>query len=168
MDSHDVTGIACWCEPLVQQVCPGCDHLTDMVGKKRPGCMDCNWTGLVPKFDDEGPFLVVHRVNVSKERGEMVKHQQSDPEPKKAIVCPFKRCLGKPMKLGLCSIEGERIQKYFVYCKGCGASGPEMNNETEAVEAWNDRRPPEPLPLPRNPYGAKLGLLFVILSLLTG
>ncbi len=69
----------------------------------------------------------------------MVKHQQYDPEPQKAHPCPFGVCNTKPTKLGLLSLEGEKILKYFVYCKVCGGCGPERDNEVEAVQAWNSR-----------------------------
>jgi len=69
----------------------------------------------------------------------MVKHQQNDPEPQKAQPCPFGVCNTKPTKLGLLSLEGEKILKYFVYCKVCGGCGPERESELEAIQAWNSR-----------------------------
>jgi len=66
-----------------------------------------------------------------------------DPEPQRAVGCPFSKCATKPPKLGLLNVGGD----YWVYCKGCSASGPHGHNELEAVQFWNDRNltaPPAP------------------------
>lgn len=91
----------------------------------------------------------------------MVKQEIIDPEPQKANPCPYVKCAGKSTRLGLLIMGGDR----WVYCRGCGCSGPIAHSEIEAVELWNERIPPPP---PRAIHLPRLVLLFVFLALLAG
>ncbi len=56
-EEHDLSGSDCWCEPSIENACPNCvDQVSAM-------CAICAGNGWLPKFNDDGPFVVVHRVN---------------------------------------------------------------------------------------------------------
>jgi len=85
-------------------------------------------------------------VHYGKRREAMViKHRSSDPEPEKADDCPFDACRTKPRKIALLVIEHDDESadrgKRWVYCKNCGAAGPQADSNTDAVKLWNVRRP---------------------------
>jgi hypothetical protein len=90
-----------------------------------------------------------------------MKHQVIDPEPQRASPCPFMKCAGKPTRLGLLFSGADR----WVYCRGCGCSGPMAHSEIEAVELWNERIPTPPAKALHIP---KLAILFLLLALLAG
>jgi len=67
-------------------------------------------------------------------------HLHADPEPSKAIACPFSKCIGKPIRLGLLSSGGS----WWVWCKTGGSAGPTAGGELEAVQLWNERHQDPP------------------------
>lgn len=56
------------------------------------------------------------------------------------LPCPF--CAGVKLD-GLDMMDGrsEKDSKYWLYCRSCGAAGPESATEEEALKKWNRRRP---------------------------
>jgi len=87
----------------------------------------------------------------------MVKQEHTDPEPLKAVACPFSKCQLKPTRLGVLSSGGD----WWVWCKVCGSSGPHGHNENEAITYWNERRyvPPPPREIPP-PHPGKIARCF--------
>ncbi len=85
--------------------------------------------------------------NKHKEGGEMGsssdKSRVVDIEARKASPCPYLECTGKPTKIRLLSITGERGPdrgKTWIHCLNCGGSGPTKDSEDEAITAWNARQ----------------------------
>lgn len=63
-------------------------------------------------------------------------HPHADPEPQRAIGCPYAKCATKvPPSLAVFHFGND----WYVYCRSCGGSGPYAHNEAEAVQLWNDR-----------------------------
>ncbi len=66
MREHAANGERCWCAPNVYQVCPECDDDPDEVTRTgtviaKKDCWRCGGEGLVNRYDDELPNIVVHR-----------------------------------------------------------------------------------------------------------
>jgi hypothetical protein len=90
-------------------------------------------------------------------------HLHTDPEPQKAVACPFAKCASKPIRLGMLTTQGE----WWVWCKVCGSAGPHGHGELEAVQLWNDRNllaqtPPQ---ASKGPSPAKIAAFLIVLSL---
>jgi hypothetical protein len=64
----------------------------------------------------------------------------------KILACPFLRVHGEHTPVKLLALELKTItdQQRWVHCR-CGASGPIMGTDYEAIQAWNEApRPYEP------------------------
>jgi hypothetical protein len=59
---HLTGDINCWCHPAILQVCPACDAAWPR------SCATCKDKGLVPQYDPDLPYILVHHVQRFKER----------------------------------------------------------------------------------------------------
>lgn len=68
----------------------------------------------------------------------MTTTDKGKPEPRMPVKpCPF--CAGTRLE-SLAVPDGKRTKKTFLYCKGCGASGPEGDSRQEAIDKWEARK----------------------------
>lgn len=62
---HDIDSEDCWCKPEILQPCPDCE--VDETGCRYKGgrpsknCWHCQGRGLIARFDEESPVIIVHR-----------------------------------------------------------------------------------------------------------